>query len=122
VAKTVTIDISLDIAAQPPFAQVRLTSRNKTAANGDTIKWQKRDDDDSFEIISLEVSGPGEAFSTPTLQANGKWLKSDFSTDGAPAGTAFPYTLTVRTTTAPETDYDTTVELELVEDKPVIRN
>ena len=117
---TVTIDVSLDKAGNP---QVVLTDRNKKAANGDTIKWMKKDNNDSFLIISLAPTGANEVFSTATLSANGRWLTSVFDSGNSPANTPFPYTLKVRSTGLDPKTYDTTESgPPLTTGKPVIRN
>ena len=116
----VTIDVSLDKAGNP---KVKLSNRNKTAASGDTIKWMKKDNNDSFLIISLAPTGANEAFLTANLSANGRSLTSDFNPGNSPANTSFSYTLTVISTGPGPKTYDTTESgLPLTTGKPVIRN
>lgn len=123
---TVTINVSLDENGNPP---VELTDssgksdRDQTVANGDTIKWMKKDNNDSFDIIRLTPTGAGEAFSTPTLGGNGQWLTSVFDSGNSPAGTPFAYTLSVRTTSGITKIFNTTANTRKKdEDRPVIRN
>lgn len=125
-ANTVTINVSLDENGNPP---VELTDssgksdRDQKVDNGDTIKWMKKDNNDSFNIIELTPTGAGEAFSTPLLGGNGQWLTSVFDSGNSPAGTPFAYTLSVRTTSGIPKVYNTTAQThERDEDRPVIRN
>lgn len=122
---TVIIYVSLDTSANPPVELKNSggnSARDVTAASGDTIKWQKQDNNDKFDITGLSPTGPGEAYSTPTTGGSGQWLQTTFSPPaGDPSGTDYPYTLTV-------TDEDgkqyTTTETEDTPDngRPVIRN
>lgn len=124
---TLNIFVTLDTEANP---QVILkdsagnSARDETTASGNTIKWQKQDNNDKFKITGLAPTGTGEAFSTPTQAPgnSGQWLQSEFyPPTGDPPDTAYSYTLTV-------TDEDggehTTTQTENAPDdgRPVIRN
>ncbi len=120
----VNISVSLNTAANPP---VVLSKRKQDADAGDTIRWQKHDNNDRFDITSLSPTGSDEAFSDATTGGNGQWLKSTFQ----PSGTGeYEYTLTVTkdgvscTTTETVARVATTDGKEdgLVERRPVIRN
>lgn len=119
---TVNIFVSLDITANPPVQlvdQAGNSARSKQASSGDTIRWQKRDNNDSFDITALEPTGNGTAFSTPTTAPGGQWLSCTFQPPSP--DTEYPYTLTV--TTSDGNQYTTTdTSKKRDEDRPVIRN
>lgn len=122
---TVIIYVSLDTSANPPVILKNSggnSARDVTAASGDTIKWQKQDNNDKFDISSLAPTGVGEAFSAPNAGGSGQWLTSEFYPPlGDPAGTDYPYTLTV---TDEDGEQYTTTATEDAPDpgRPVIRN
>jgi len=112
---TVTIDVSLDTSADPA---VVLSSRNKKAANGDTIRWQKKDNNDKFDITDLQPNGANSVFGAPDKGGSGQWLDSKFN--GTGSGNEYEYTLTV---TSGKNSYDTTkTTTEPDGGRPVIRN
>ena len=114
---TVTLNVELNTTANPP---VIISNRQQTATSGSKIRWQKKDNNDNFDITTLAPTGTGEAFSTATTGGSGQWLETTFSDGGAPAGTDFPYTLTV---SSGGTNYNSTqVEPEPDNGRPVIRN
>jgi len=119
---TVNIYVSLDINADPQVDLTNLgggSARSMQASSGDTIKWQKKDNNDQFDITSLDPTGAGEAFATATTGGNGQWLKSDYQPTSSDPNDDFPYTLTV---TMNGTPYTTTESLTATDGKPVIRN
>ena len=110
---TRNIDVELNTSANPP---VILSTRNQQATAGDTIKWKKKDNNDSFTITSLEPNGT--PFSQPEVGGSGNNLSCTFE-PGTETG-SFPYTLTV---TSAGTAYTTTdASRERDEGRPVIRN
>ena len=119
---TINIDVSLDTTANPAVELTKMSggsARSQKASTGNTIKWQKKDNTDNFDITKLEPTGPGTAFGTATTGGNGQWLKSDYQPTSTGPNDEFPYTLTVTKDGVP---YDTTESPELTDDKPVIRN
>lgn len=122
---TLNIYVTLDVNANP---QVILkdsagnSARNEKAASGNTIKWQKQDNNDKFDITSLAPTGPGEAFSAATTGGSGQWLQSEFyPLTGDPPDTPYSYTLTV--TDEDGHPHDTTQTENAPDDgRPVIRN
>jgi hypothetical protein len=122
---TVPIQVTLDTTQNPPVIlkdSSGNSARSVTASSGDTIKWQKHDNNDKFNISSLSPTGAGEAFSAPAPGGSGQWLSSDFTPPSSdPSGTEYPYTLTV--TAENGTSY-TTTQTEAAPDnnRPVIRN
>ena len=120
---TVNIYVSLDINADPPVELTDLgggSARSEQASSGDTIKWQKKDNNDQFDITSLDPTGSGEAFSTATTGGNGQWLSATYQPPGSDPGDEYPYTLTVTKGTDTYTTTGTTIKAD--DDKPVIRN
>ncbi len=119
---TVNIYVSLDINADPEVELTDLgggSARSMQASSGDTIKWQKKDNNDQFDITTLEPTGSGEAFATATTGGNGQWLKSVYQPTSSDPEKKYPYTLTV---TQDGTPYTTTESLSATNDRPVIRN
>lgn len=126
---TVNISVTLDTNANPP---VVVSNRNQQATSGDTIRWQKADNNDSFDIVSLSPTGEGEAFSTANTGGNGQWLTSTYQPPDTSAGKEYPYTLTVtsggksynttQTVTTKTEDTSANVAFSVSGGKPVIRN
>lgn len=120
---TVNIYVSLDTTANPAVELTTLgggSARSQKVSDGDTIKWQKKDNTDDFDITKLKPTGSGKAFGTATTGGSGQWLKSDYQPTSSGPTDEFPYTLTV---TKGEDTYNTTkTSIELTDDKPVIRN
>lgn len=120
---TVNIYVSLDINANPQVELTQLgggSARSQSASGGDTIRWQKKDNNDQFNITSLTPTGSNQAFATPATGGGGQWLSSVFQPDCSSQTDEFPYTLTV---TKGAVTYNTTkVSAELEDDRPVIRN
>ena len=122
---TVNIYVSLDTStsANPHVILTTLgggSARSQQASSGDTIKWQKHDINDQFDITSLNPTGTGTAFATATTGGGGQWLKSVYQPPSTNQDAQYPYTLTVTKDGIP---YDTTkTTRDLVEDRPVIRN
>jgi hypothetical protein len=121
---TVNIFVKLETDENPPVVlkdSAGNSARDVKAAYGDTIKWQKQDNNDQFDISSLAPTGAGEAFSAPTPGGSGQWLQSTFNPpSGDPVDTPYPYTLTV---TQGSSTYTTTeTEDEPDNGRPVIRN
>ncbi len=119
---TVNIYVSLDINADPPVELTKLGSgsaRSMQASSGDTIKWQKKDNNDQFDIASLDPTGVGQAFSTATTGGNGQWLSATYQPPSSNPGDEYPYTLTV---TQGTNTYTTTDTLNATNGRPVIRN
>ena len=122
---TVNIFVTLETSQNPPVIlddSAGKSARSVTAANGDTIKWQKKDNNDRFDIVGLAPTGAGEAFSTPSPGGSGQNLTSTFNPPaGDPSGTDYPYTLTVKAEDG--TEYTTTEKDEDPDNgRPVIRN
>lgn len=120
---TVNIFVSLDTKANPPVVlkdSAGNSARSEKASSGDTIKWQRQDNNDNFDIDSLAPTGAGQAFATASTGGSGQWLTSVYQpTDSSPTA-KFPYTLTVKD----GTDSYTTTETDEDPDngRPVIRN
>ncbi len=124
---TVNIYVTLDTNANPAVVlkeQNGSSARSEPAANGDTIKWQKQDTNDDFDITGLSPTGTGEAFSTPTTGGSGQWLSSTYQPPSSDPDAEYPYTLTVTTGTPPNTHTYNTTETsdQATDDRPVIRN
>jgi plastocyanin len=110
---TRNIDVQLNITANPP---VILSTRNQQVSAGDTIKWKKKDNNDSFTITSLD---PNVApFSQPVVGGGGNNLSCTYEPGNNPG--PFPYTLTV--TSAGQTYNTTDTSRKRDEGRPVIRN
>lgn len=126
---TVNISVSLDTSANPP---VQISNRNQQATSGDTIRWQKSDNNDNFDIVSLSPTGAGTAFAAANTGGNGQWLTSEYQPPSADPGAEYPYILSVtsggntytttKTTTTDEYEASSKVAKSLAGDKPVIRN
>jgi len=124
---TLNIYVTLDVNANPKVIlkdSAGNSARDETTASGNTIRWQKHDNNDKFDITGLAPTGSGEAFSTPTPApgGSGQWLQSEFyPPTGDPPDTAYSYTLTV--TAEGGTTYNTTQTENAPDDgRPVIRN
>lgn len=91
------------------------------ADDGDTIRWQKKDNSDDFNIKDLSPTGDGEAFAPFSTGGSGQWLESEYQPTNLNPYAAFAYTLEVET---PDNQtYDTTQRANLPTDnRPVIRN
>jgi hypothetical protein len=120
---TVNIYVKLDTSANPPVTLTKeggQSARSRQASSGDTIKWQKKDNNDSFDISSLDPTGTGQAFGAPTLGGSGQWLKSAYQPPSTNPGAEYVYTLTV---TLNGQSYTTTESgLAAENGRPVIRN
>lgn len=111
------IKVTLDKSGDPA---VVLTNRSQEATANDTIKWQKQDNNDDFDIATLNPSGTGTAFSTPTVGGSGQNLSCTYTPTSSDPGAEFQYTLTV---TSEGVSYDTTkASTQPDEGRPVIRN
>lgn len=126
---TVIIYVTLDTNHNPPVVLkdgAGNSARTQDASSGDTIKWQKQDNNDKFDISSLAPTGTGEAFSSPTPGGSGQWLQTTFCPPSSdPSDTDYPYTLTVTVTDENGKQHNyTTTETEIAPDngRPVIRN
>jgi hypothetical protein len=120
---TVNIYVSLDKNANPPVHLTKSgggSARSQQASSCDTIKWQKKDNNDKFEVSGLAPTGTGEAFAAPTSGGSGQWLTSVYQPASTDPKKEYPYTLTV---TAGGMSYTTTEEENEPDDgRPVIRN
>lgn len=118
------IFVELDTAANPAVIltdSAGNSARGVQAVAGDTIRWQKRDNDDNFDIMDLEPTGTGEAFGDYSTGGSGQWLESEYQPTNTNPFASFAYTLEVET---PDNDpYDTTEKgASPTNDRPVIRN
>lgn len=120
---TVNINVSLDTSANPPVVltnRAGASARSQQANSGDTIRWQKHDSNDNFDISSLEPTGAGQAFSSPAPGGSGQWLSSEYQPPDSAPTAEFAYTLTV---TSNGTEYSTTEQEDEPDNgRPVIRN
>jgi hypothetical protein len=113
--KTVNLTVTLDKTAIPP---VVISCRKQLAAPGDTVRWQKQDPNDDFDITDFEPVGVGEAFQDMKTGGNGQWLSVVFSPDKTSWN--YPYTLTV---TSGDDEYTSDEPLAFPDDRrAVIRN
>lgn len=126
---TVPIKVSLDTGANVDlhvilYDQNGQKKRSQVAADGNLLKWQKKDNNDDFDITKLEPTGSGQSFSAQNTGGSGQWLSSTYQPTNADPSAEFEYTLTVTVTTPTGTkEYTTTKNSsELENDKPVIRN
>lgn len=117
------IYVSLDTSAKPPVhltGQGGGSARSQQASSGDTIKWQKKDNNDTFDVSSLAPTGNGQAFAAPNLGGKGQWLTSKYQPASTDPSDEYPYTLTVTSGGKPYTT--TKVGTEFDNGRPVIRN
>jgi hypothetical protein len=121
---TKIILVSLDTSGNPAvILEVAggASGRAVQASDGDTIKWQKNDNNDNFNIKDLTPTGNGEAFAPYTTGGSGQWLQSDYQPTNLNPYASFAYTLEVET--PDNTTYDTTERAGVPTDnRPVIRN
>ena len=123
---TINIFVTLDTTGNPAVIlkdSAGNSARSEGADDGDTIKWQKSDNDDDFDITELDPTGEGEAYGTATTApgGSGQWLSAEYTPTSSDPDAQYPYTLTVETSDG--TEYNTTkTSPDTDDDRPVIHN